>query len=120
MTTATSPEQMPEPEELPGCVPWSDHRPNEMVAGDDWVPGEPLYSSHSGGYVRQLFQLMPDNEHGGYYWDDYWCHACDVLWPCWVNDKADAPCWYCGAATASPHDEKENAYRYEQLKGKYR
>lgn len=117
MTHPATPEMMPEPENLPGNVWRGDHTTNEMVDGP-WEPGDPIWLGH-GTYTRQMFQLLPDNEGIGTWWDHYWCHNCDVFWACWAEDPAEAPCWLCDQPTASPSDEKERELRLRLVKERW-
>jgi hypothetical protein len=91
------------------------HEPNEMIAGEDWEPGEPLYGVCSGGFSRQLFQLIPDPI--ACWWGMYWCHDCDVVWGEYEWDgeraakKVSPNCWMCGKQVRHPDDAKEHEYR---------
>ena len=114
MTYPASPEEMPEPG-LPGTghgFMRHPHVANEMVADEGWRPGVPIYSYGGGGYVRQMFQVLPDNERS-FYWDDFWCHDCDVTW-CGIGYTEPTKCWNCGKPALPPNDTKEQAYRYQE------
>lgn len=106
-----SPEDMPEPAFLPYVAIYSTgaHRENLRAEyGDEWQPGEPLYFRGGGGYVRQLFQLLPDVEGSGMYGDQYWCHDCDVLWG--TSDGLPV-CWMCEQQVRPPSDRDEVDHR---------
>lgn len=121
MTTIhpATPEQMPEPEEMPEQYYGYDHDENPMVAGAEWQPGDPIYARCSSGYARQLFQVLPDVERGTGYWDEYWCHDCEVMWAHWADDPAPAPCWFCGRETPPPNDAKESDLRLAIMAGRW-
>lgn len=94
------------------------HEANEMVAGADWEPGEPLYGTCTGGFSRQLFQIIPDPI--ACWWGMYWCHDCDVIWSEYewdgdrVAEKVSPNCWMCGAVARHPDDAKEQEFRSRQ------
>lgn len=87
-------------------VPPQDHYRNEVVADDEWQPGEPMYGNMTGAYTRAMFQIMPGYSFG--WWGFYWCHQCDVLW----NVREGPMCWCCGKQALDPAGNKEMGIRH--------